>query len=1108
MQVMARKTPIERYRNIGISAHIDAGKTTTTERILFYTGVSHKMGEVHDGATVMDYMEQERERGITITSAATTCFWKGMENNFPEHRINIIDTPGHVDFTIEVERSMRVLDGACMVYDSVGGVQPQSETVWRQANKYGVPRLAFVNKMDRVGANFFRVYDQMKTRLKGNPVVIQVPIGAEDKFAGIVDLVRMKAIYWDESSQGMKFEMKDIPGELKALADEWREKMVEVAAEANEDYMHKYLEGHTLSLEEIKKGLRERTIKGEIVPMLCGSAFKNKGVQAMLDAVIDYLPSPIDIPPVKGIKENGQPDERKPSDSEPFSALAFKILTDPYVGQLTFFRVYSGVLNSGDTVFTSLRGRKERIGRILQMHANQREEIKEVRAGDIAAAVGLKDVTTGETLCDPTKVIILERMEFPDPVIHVAVEPKTKADQEKMGVALGRLAQEDPSFRVRTDEESGQTIISGMGELHLEIIVDRMRREFGVDANVGAPQVAYRETIKRPCPEIQGKFIKQSGGRGQYGDVWLKLEPNEAGKGFEFIDAIKGGSVPREYIPAVETRTQGDAPGRCARRLPGRGRQGHAVRRLVPRGRLERERLPDGRVDRVQGRDAPRQSDPARADDVGRGRDARGENGRRDGRSFRAAGDDPGHGRSRRRQGDPRRGTARRDVRLLDDAALAHAGPGDVHHGVQALHRGTQADRREHHQQARGQGREKVGETIMSKSKFERTKPHVNVGTIGHVDHGKTTLTAAMTHILSKKFGGEAKNYDQIDNAPEEKARGITINTAHVEYQTANRHYAHVDCPGHADYIKNMITGAAQMDGAILVVSAADGPMPQTREHILLARQVGVPFIVVYLNKADMVDDKELLDLVEMEVRELLSKYEFPGDKTPIVIGSALKALEGDKSDMGEGSIFKLAEALDSYIPLPKRALDQPFLMPVEDVFSISGRGTVVTGRVERGIIKVSEEIEIVGLKPTQKTVCTGVEMFRKLLDEGQAGDNIGVLLRGTKREEVERGQVLAKPGSITPHTKFQAEVYVLSKEEGGRHTPFFNGYRPQFYFRTTDVTGSAELPAGTEMVMPGDNVSITVSLIAPIAMEEGLRFAIREGGRTVGAGVVTKVIE
>jgi elongation factor G len=549
---MARKTPIERYRNIGISAHIDAGKTTTTERILFYTGVSHKMGEVHDGAAVMDFMEQERERGITITSAATTCFWKGMEGNFPEHRINIIDTPGHVDFTIEVERSMRVLDGACMVYDSVGGVQPQSETVWRQANKYGVPRLAFVNKMDRVGANFFKVYDQMKSRLNANPVVIQVPIGAEDKFAGVVDLVRMKAIFWDESTQGMKFEMKDIPADLKALADEWREKMVESAAEANEELMHKYLDGGGLSVEEVKRGLRERTIKGEIVPMLCGSAFKNKGVQAMLDCVIDYLPSPADIPPVKGAKENGSPDDRKRSDDQPFSALAFKIMTDPYVGQLTFFRVYSGVLNSGDSVYTSLRGRKERIGRILQMHANQREEIKEVRAGDIAAAVGLKDVTTGETLCDPAKVIILEKMEFPDPVIHVAVEPKTKADQEKMGVALGRLAQEDPSFRVRTDEESGQTIISGMGELHLEIIVDRMKREFGVEANVGAPQVAYRETIKRACDEVEGKFVKQTGGRGQYGHVWLKVEPNEKGKGYEFVDAIKGGSVPREYIPAVQ----------------------------------------------------------------------------------------------------------------------------------------------------------------------------------------------------------------------------------------------------------------------------------------------------------------------------------------------------------------------------------------------------------------------------------------------------------------------------------------------------------------------------------------------------------------------------
>jgi len=547
----SRKTPIERYRNIGISAHIDAGKTTTTERILFYTGISHKMGEVHDGAAVMDWMDQERERGITITSAATTCFWKGMDGNYPEHRINIIDTPGHVDFTIEVERSMRVLDGACMVYDSVGGVQPQSETVWRQANKYKVPRLAFVNKMDRVGADFFKCYRQMRERLRANPVPIQIPIGTEEKFAGVVDLVRMNAIYWDDSTQGMKFEYRDIPAELKDLAHEWHDKMVEAAAEADDDLMHKYLEGHNLSVEDIKKGLRARTIRNEITPMLCGSAFKNKGVQAMLDAVIDYMPAPGDVPPVKGENDRGQVDARRPVDDEPFAALAFKIMTDPYVGQLTFFRVYSGVLNSGDTVYTSVRGRKERIGRLLQMHANQRDEIKEVRAGDIAAAVGLKEVTTGETLCDPDKVIVLERMIFPDPVIHVAVEPKTKSDQEKMGIALNRLAQEDPSFRVRTDEESGQTIISGMGELHLEIIVDRMKREFSVEANVGAPQVAYRETIKKPSGDVEGKFIKQSGGRGQYGHVWLRLEPNPA-KGYEFVDSIKGGSVPREYIPAVQ----------------------------------------------------------------------------------------------------------------------------------------------------------------------------------------------------------------------------------------------------------------------------------------------------------------------------------------------------------------------------------------------------------------------------------------------------------------------------------------------------------------------------------------------------------------------------
>jgi len=549
---VARKTPIDRYRNIGISAHIDAGKTTTTERILYYTGVNHKIGEVHDGAATMDWMAQEQERGITITSAATTCFWKGMDLSFPEHRINIIDTPGHVDFTIEVERSMRVIDGACMVYCAVGGVQPQSETVWRQANKYKVPRLAFVNKMDRQGADFLKVYEQMKGRLKANPVPLQLPIGAEDKFEGVIDLVRMKAIYWDDSTQGMKFEMRDIPANLLDEAKKWHEKMVEAAAEGDDELTHKYLEGHDLSIADIKKGLRMRTIKSEITPMLCGSAFKNKGVQAMLDAVIEYMPAPADVPAVTGEDDSGKIDARTPDDEQPFAALAFKIMTDPFVGQLTFFRVYSGVLNSGDTVYTTVRGKKERIGRLLQMHANERAEIKEVRAGDIGAAVGLKDVTTGETLCDPKHIIVLERMVFPEPVIHVAVEPKTKSDQEKMGVALNRLAQEDPSFRMRTDEETGQTIISGMGELHLEIIVDRMKREFSVEANVGAPQVAYRETIRRACEEIEGKFIKQSGGRGQYGHVWLKVEPQPPGKGFEFVDAIKGGSVPREYIPAVQ----------------------------------------------------------------------------------------------------------------------------------------------------------------------------------------------------------------------------------------------------------------------------------------------------------------------------------------------------------------------------------------------------------------------------------------------------------------------------------------------------------------------------------------------------------------------------
>ncbi|MCX7662177.1 MAG: elongation factor G [Tepidimonas fonticaldi] len=549
---MARTTPIERYRNIGISAHIDAGKTTTTERILFYTGVNHKLGEVHDGAATMDWMEQEQERGITITSAATTCYWRGMDLNFPEHRFNIIDTPGHVDFTIEVERSMRVLDGACMVYCAVGGVQPQSETVWRQANKYKVPRLAFVNKMDRTGANFFKVYEQMKLRLKANPVPIVIPIGAEDNFQGVVDLIKMKAIIWDEASQGMKFEYREIPAELVDQANEWREKMVEAAAEASEELMNKYLETGELTEDEIIAGLRQRTIAVEIQPMLCGTAFKNKGVQRMLDAVIQFLPSPVDIPPVAGTDDNEQPASRQASDEEKLSALAFKLMSDPFVGQLTFVRVYSGVLRKGDTVLNSVKGKKERIGRIVQMHANNRQEIEEIRAGDIAACVGLKEVTTGETLCDPAAPIVLERMVFPEPVIRQAVEPKAKADQEKMGIALSRLAAEDPSLRVYTDEESGQTIIAGMGELHLEIIVDRMKREFGVEANVGKPQVAYRETIRGSVEEAEGKFVRQSGGKGQYGHVVFKIEPNEAGKGFEFIDAIKGGVVPREYIPAVQ----------------------------------------------------------------------------------------------------------------------------------------------------------------------------------------------------------------------------------------------------------------------------------------------------------------------------------------------------------------------------------------------------------------------------------------------------------------------------------------------------------------------------------------------------------------------------
>jgi len=551
---VGRETPIERYRNVGIMAHIDAGKTTTTERVLFYTGISHKIGEVHDGAAIMDWMEQEQERGITITSAATTCFWKGMDKSFDVHRINIIDTPGHVDFTIEVERSLRVLDGAVAVFCAVGGVEPQSETVWRQANKYHVPRMAFVNKMDRAGADFLRVVDQIKNRLGSNPVSLQLPIGAEENFEGVVDLIKMKAIYWDDATQGTKFEERDIPDEMLEESKRWREQLVEAAAEASDDIMGKYLEGEELSDEEIQQGLRTRTLDNEIVPVFCGSAFKNKGVQAMLDGIVEYMPSPVDVPAIKGILDDKEETEgeREADDNAPFAALAFKIATDPFVGTLTFFRVYSGVLKTGDTVYNPIKGRKERIGRILQMHANSREEIKEVRAGDIAAAVGLKDVTTGETLCDLNNVITLERMEFPEPVISVAVEPRTQADQEKMSIALSKLAQEDPSFRVKSDEESGQTIISGMGELHLDIIVDRMKREFGVEANIGKPQVAYRETIRQSVEKAEGKFVRQSGGRGQYGHVIFKIEPGEEGSGFEFVNEIVGGSVPKEYIPAIE----------------------------------------------------------------------------------------------------------------------------------------------------------------------------------------------------------------------------------------------------------------------------------------------------------------------------------------------------------------------------------------------------------------------------------------------------------------------------------------------------------------------------------------------------------------------------
>ena len=682
---MARTTPIERYRNIGISAHIDAGKTTATERILFYTGVSHKIGEVHDGAAVMDYMEQEQERGITITAAATTCFWKGMDKSFPEHRINIIDTPGHVDFTIEVERSLRVLDSAMAVYCAVSGVQPQSETVWRQMNKYGVPRVAFVNKMDRAGANFLRCVDQIRTRLRGNPVPIQLPIGAEDAFVGVVDLVKMKSIWWDDETQGMKFEYRDIPADMLKECQEWRGKMIEAAAEGAEELLNKYLESGDLSDEEIKRGLRDRALKNEICLVTCGSAFKNKGVQAVLDAVVEYMPSPVDVPPVKGQSERGEPLTRQADDDEPFSALAFKILNDPFVGNLTFFRVYSGTLNSGDQVFVPNKNRNERIGRLLQMHASERSEIKEVRAGDIAAAVGLKDVTTGDTLSDPHKVIILEKMEFPEPVISVAVEPKTKVDQEKMGLALQRLAKEDPSFRVHTDQESGQTIISGMGELHLEIIVDRMKREFKVEANVGKPQVAYRETL-RGTVESEGKFVRQSGGRGQYGHVWLKIEPLPQRQGLRIRERHRRRRGAARVHPGRRQGHPRSGADRRDRRLSDRRREGYGVRRLVSRRRFERDGFQDRGLHRVQGGLPQGQAGAARAHHEGRGGDARGLLRRHRRRFESPPRTDHRHGRLALGQGGHRRSAARRDVPILDRHALHEPGPRELHHGVRQVH--------------------------------------------------------------------------------------------------------------------------------------------------------------------------------------------------------------------------------------------------------------------------------------------------------------------------------------------------------------------------------------------------------------------------------------
>ena len=931
-----REFPLQRTRNIGIMAHIDAGKTTTTERILYYTGRTYKIGEVHEGAAVMDWMQQEQERGITITSAATTTRWR-------DHWINLIDTPGHVDFTVEVERSLRVLDGAVAVFDAVSGVEPQSETVWRQADKYNVPRICFVNKMDRVGAEFHRTVDMIVDRLGATPAVLQLPWGVESNFHGVIDLVEMRGHYWPSDGMGEEWEDRPIPDEYTELAEEWRHRLFELLADYDEQLMEKYVAEEEPTVAELRKVIRKATIAGKIAPVLCGSAFKNKGVQQVLDAVVWYLPSPLDVPPIQGTKVGDESAllERKADDNEPFAALAFKIMSDPYVGKLTYFRVYSGTLKAGSRVLNASKDRTERIGRLLQMHANHREDKDAVFAGDIVAAVGLKFTTTGDTLCDPDNPIELESISFPDPVIEVAIEPKTKSDQDKMATALQRLDEEDPTFRVHTDEDTGQTILAGMGELHLEVLVDRMLREFKVDANVGRPQVAYRETIRKPVANLAYRHVKQTGGKGQFAHVVIDVEPTAGdGGGYEFVNKIVGGKVPREYIPSVDAGIQDAMSAGVLAGYP------MVDLRVVLHDGSYHEVDSSEMAFKIAGsmalKEAARRGSPALLEPIMDVEVVTPEE---------FAGDVMGNLSGRRghiEKMEPR-GNAQ-VIRASVPLAEMFGYTTDLRSMTQGratstMHFGRYAEVPENiaKPSSRRFAGNRRGDFPMAKKKFERTKPHLNIGTMGHIDHGKTTLTAAITKVLHERDPEVPYTpFDQIDKAPEEKQRGITISIAHVEYETANRHYAHVDMPGHADYIKNMITGAAQIDGAILVVSAPDGPMPQTREHVLLARQVGVPYIVVALNKVDMVDDEELLELVELEVRELLTQYEFPGDDTPIVRLSALKALEGDPE--WTPKILELMDAVDAYVPEPERVVDRPFLMPVEDVFTITGRGTVATG--------------------------------------------------------------------------------------------------------------------------------------------------------------------